>query len=310
MTTLAESGIGGSGKIKRLNLLLYGPPGTWKTVTAHHMPRTRTLDFDDGMQSVEWAIRQGIIKKELNEIVYHTIHVGSDRDEALNQAVDKVDEWIAEEDEPAWNKPYPQHWDTLIVDSASFMTDASIWLALSENKRLGLSKSMEEMVKGLSKEKKERGLLVKPMRMQDWGSSTALFMDAVAQWKSIGKNLVIVAHEYEKTDDEGNLLAVQPLVVGQLRNKLPASMDEVWYAKIKGQKADAKAVFQTKPDSKRELKSRLGCLDAEESGDFQAIKAKVAKFYRVPEERIWTAYHGTQGREQAEREQAANAVTI
>lgn len=312
-TTLAESGLSGSAKrTKRLQVLIYGPPGTWKTVTAHHMPRTRTLDFDDGMQSVEWAIISGIIKKEMSEIVYETIQIGDDPEKALNRSVDQVDEWVREEDIPAdqWDKPYPQMWDTLIIDSASFMTDASIWLALHENKRLKLSKSLEDMKGGLSKKDRERGLLVRPMRSQDWGSSTQLFMDAVRQWKALGKNLIIIAHEYEKTDDEGNVLAVQPMVVGQLRNKLPAAFDEVWYSKIKGQKADARAIFQTKPDSRRELKTRLGCLDAEESGDFPKIRAKVAKFYNVPEERLWTPYHGEAGRKKAEKEAAEEAVTI
>lgn len=314
-TTLAESGLSGSHKrIKRLQTLIFGPPGTWKTVTAHHMPRTRTLDFDDGMQSVEWAILAGIIKKEMSEIVYETINIGDKPKEALNRAMDQVDEWVAEEDIPAdqWDKPYPQLWDTLIVDSASFMTDASIWLALHENKRLKLSKSLEDMegLGGLKKRDRDRGLLVRPMRSQDWGSSTQLFMDAVRQWKSLGKNLIIIAHEYEKTDDEGNILAVQPMVVGQLRNKLPAAFDEVWYSRIKGQKKDAVAIFQTKPDSRRELKTRLGCLEAEEPGNFPAIRAKVAKFYGVPEDRLWTAYHGESGRKLAEKEAAEEAVTI
>ena len=72
MTTLAQSGLS-AGKIKRLQAIIFGPPGKSKTVSAHSMPNTPTNDFDDGMQSVEWAVKSGTIKKELLEIVYETI---------------------------------------------------------------------------------------------------------------------------------------------------------------------------------------------------------------------------------------------
>jgi replication-associated recombination protein RarA len=72
-TNLAESGLSSGNKTKRLHVLLWGPPGSWKTVMAHGMPNTRTIDFDDGLQSVEWAILAGKIKKELSDIIYKTI---------------------------------------------------------------------------------------------------------------------------------------------------------------------------------------------------------------------------------------------
>lgn len=311
-TTLAQSGLSApsdsGGRIKRLEALIFGPPGTWKTVTAHGMPRTRTIDFDDGMQSVEWAIRAGKLKKDPSEIVYETILGGTQPEKALQRAVDTVDGWIADEDisPDKWDRPYPQFWDTLIIDSASFMTQGSIWLAVHENKRVGLSKTLEDMKKG----KKPKELSVLPMKIQDWGSANNLFMQAITQWKALGKNLIVIAHEYEKTTDEGFVVAVQPMVTGQLRNLLPASFDEVWYSKIEGQKDKAKAKFQLAPDSRRELKSRLGCLGAETEADFYAMRDVVAKFYGVPADRLWTAYHGSEGVERAKSEQVKEAVSI
>lgn len=310
-TTLAQSGLSAAGKegneaIKRLNLLIYGPPGTWKTVTAHQMPRTRTLDFDDGMQSVEWAVLAGVIPKRLNEIVYETILPSTKKgvEEMIHRATDQVDEWIAEEDIPEaeWDRPYPQFWDTLIVDSASFLSEAAIELGLAENKALGLSKSLDEA--------RQKRTMAVPMRMQDWGTAANIFSKAIRQWKALGKNLIVTAHQYENTNEAGVLTDVQPLVIGQLRQKLPAMFDEVYYTRIKGTKDKAEAIFQTRPDMLRQLKTRLGCLDAEEKGDFTAIRKKVAKFYGVPEERLWTAYHGSEGRAKAEEEEEKNAVTI
>ena len=321
MTTLAESGLGAKGrtKPKRLQGLLIGPPGGRKTVTAHGMPATRTIDFDDGLQSVEWAIRAGKLPKTLDEIVYETILPKKPGEEGmadmLNRACDQVDKWIADEDvDPAkWNKPYPQMWKTLIIDSASFMMDAVLGLALKENSRLELSQSLKDAKKGIDAAQLRRGLYVVPMRIQDWGSAGSLFMKAIRQWRSMGKNLIITAHEYAETDDEGRVLSYQPNVVGQLRSKLPAAFDEVWYMKVKAgsRPEDAPSVvFRTQLDAKRQAKTRLGCLDPDEPADFEAIKEKVAKFYGVDKSLLWQAYHGTKGRILAEQELVSESIAI
>lgn len=311
MTTLAESGLssGNRKSPKRLEALLIGAPGTRKTVIAHSMPRTRTLDFDNGLQSVEWAILAGKINKRLEDIVYETILPKSAGEEGmaemLNRACDIVDAWIEEED-----KGPDFEWDTLIVDSASFMTDAAIGLALTENARVGISEALKNAHKGMTKDARERGLYVVPMRIQDWGSASNLFMKAVRQWKAIGKNLIITAHEYERTTDEGMILSIQPNVIGQLREKLPAAFDEVWYTVLKATTKEVMVRLRVHPDAKREAKTRLGCLDLEEDADFLAIRKKVAGFYKVPEEMLWAAYHGSAGREKAEQELADEAVAI
>lgn len=315
-TTLAESGISTGSRIKRLHVLIVGPPGSRKTVMAHSMPMTRTLDFDDGMQSVEWAVLAGVLKKELNEIVYKTLTPSSVNEdgmaEMLNDACDTVDQWIADEDIPPeeWDKEYPQFWDTLIVDSASFMTDAAIGLGLKENQRVELSKSLEVARAGLKKERRDRGIYIVPMRIQDWGSSGNLFMKAIRQWKRLGKNLIITAHDYYNYDDSGILQAIQPNVIGQLRSKLPAAFDEVWYSKVKATPKEISVVFRTAPDSKREARTRLGCLEVEEEANFTTIKEKVAKFYSRKPEDLWKAYHGAAGVEQAIREAAKEVEMI
>lgn len=318
VTTLAESGIssGNQTKPKRLQGLIVGAPGSRKTVTAHSMPGTRTLDFDDGMQSVEWAILAGILQKEMNEIVYETILPTSPGEEGmakmLDHACDIVDQWIEDEDIPPaeWDRPYPQFWETLVVDSASFMMDGALGLALTENQRVELSKSLSVGKAGLTKKQRERGLYIVPMRIQDWGSSGSLFMKAVRQWKTLGKNLIITAHEYHNTTEDGVLLGIQPNVVGQLRSKLPAAFDEVWYTKYKTTLKDVDVVFRVQPDAKREAKTRLGCLDVEEPANFEAIRKKVVKFYKTREDMIWTAYHGSEGRLQAEAEAAKEAELV
>jgi hypothetical protein len=313
-TTLAISGLGATdeaieearaagivlpSKVKRLNMLLYGPPGTAKTVNAHQLPNTRTLDLDDGMQSVEWAIRMGIIKKDPREIVYKTILSPANDPKStfvIDECTDTVDEWLAEEDIPPeeWDRPYPQFWDTLIIDSGSAFTDAAIIKALKENDRLGVSKSWTRFQGRLS---------VTPMMIQDWGSAGSLFQKAINQWRAIGKNIVLICHQYADTDDSGNVIAYEPLLIGQLRQKLPKDFDEVWYAHTKGTRNEPKYLFQTTPDPTHHLRSRLGCLDPVEEADFSKLRRKIANFYGVSEDRIWKAYHGSEGADLAMREQ-------
>lgn len=271
--TLAESSISGNPrKAKRLHLLLYGPPGSGKTVIAHTLPRTRTLDLDDGMQSVEWAVREGIIDRDLSDIVKATILPPMDdrKNNVLQEAMDQVDEWMEEEDE----------WDTIIVDSASALTESSMILGMREGKRLGVSKSYDG-IRG--------GLTARAMRQQDWGAASSLFEKFVKYLKTLGKNIVIICHEYHNTNSDGGTISIDPMVIGQLRQRLPAMFDEVWYVSTKGSRKKVKRELQTEPDSLRQCKSRLGCLDAVEPADFNAIKAKVAEFYGVDPDKLWTS---------------------
>lgn len=305
-TTLALSGLSSERSGRRLQLLIWGPPGTWKTVNAHHLPRTRTLDLDNGLQSVEWAVLAGKLDKTLEEIVYRTILPPHDLDDkknkVLQEAQDQLDFWLAEEDIPPeeWDRPYEQFWDTLVVDSLSALTEASIIHGLRENNRLGMSHSWENM---------ERGG-VRPMKVQDWGAASILFMKFIHHCRNSGKNLVLIAHEYADTDSEGGIIAYQPKVIGQLRQDLPKDFDEVWYARIKGTKNDAKGIFQTQPDPLRRLRSRIGCLNPEEEADFSKIKKKIAKFYKVPEESLWRAAHGSEERAEMIETEVEETISI
>jgi hypothetical protein len=315
-TTLAKSGLGSGKKTRRLKLLFYGPFGTRKTVSAHFLPNTRTLDLDDGMQSVEWAVRDGVLtrpnwpdtmtmEEKLHDIVYETILPPPSLDESKNKvfdlAVDKIDEWCADEDIPSeeWeaicrertkDEDYPegfvynQFWDTLIIDSGTSLTSAVIPVALKEMDRLELSKSW--------KNRRMKGLT--PVMIQDRGALNILFKKFMTVALGTGKNVVLICHEYVNTDKKGIVIGYEPALSGQLRADVPKDFDEVWYCTTKGTAKDSKGVFQLSPDPLRKCRSRLGCLPPIiEKSDFGAIREQVAKWYGVSPEMLWVSPKGT-----------------
>lgn len=314
-TTLAHSGLSSGRMAKRLHLMIYGPFGTWKTVIAHGLPNTRTLDFDDGMQSVEWAILAEKLDRTLEDIVYETIIPPPTLDESKNEifdnAADKIDEWVADEDvaPSEWAEycaekndglVFPQMWDTLIIDSGTSLTNGVIIKALKETHRLEISKSWSKRAK--------RGLT--PVMIQDRGAVNTLFSKFMTMCFGTGKNVVLICHEYQNVDKKGNLRGIEPFLSGQLRQSVPKDFDEVYYARVKGTVKDNRGVLQTTADPMRRCRSRLGCLEPEEPGDFQVIKNKVAEFYGVDVDKLWLASHGTtEAREFAEKE-AEDAVMV
>jgi len=270
------------------------------------------------MQSVEWAVKAGIIQRDLNDIVYETIKPSlnpkRDKKNPLQLAMDQVEKWIEEEDMPegewteyclslGFNTPYTQLWDTLIIDSETFLKDAAINLGMQEAGRMGLSKSWADYKGGV--------LDTNKMTYPDWGAASKLIWKFNEWAVNLGKNVVVTVHEYTETDESGNLVAIAPNTIGQLRQQLPALFDEFWGVDVSGTRDKPKYRIQTSPGLKKALGSRLGCLDPLEDADFEAIKDKVCKFYGVKKDILWKAYHGKKGVEMAlEESQEAEGASV
>lgn len=301
-TTLGDTGLSASHRefIRRLHLFLFGPYKVGKSIAAHQMPNTRTLDFDNGMLSIEWAVRAGIIPKELHEMPFETILPSGARDkDLLDRALAKINEWITEEDIPEdeWEayciedlglkRPYPQRWDTLIVDSMTGFNEGAINQSMFEMGGYKLSKSWDQWGTGTG------ALKVRPSKIQDYGGAANLTEQFITELRKLPKNIVVVAHDYTDTDDDGKIIAVQPLLWGAARTRVPAMFDEVWYMQTRGNYKNPEFVAQTSPDSVRRCGSRLGCLDPSLVLDFPAIRKTIAEFYEVAEEDLWNTAHGT-----------------
>lgn len=251
-----------------MHVLVYGPPGSGKTVFAHSFPRTRTLDLDNGMGSVAWAIREGVIDKKLEDVVYETIR---ERDldrgvvqsaTALDWATDTLDTWLEDRDE----------WDTLVIDSATALNEMVINKGLEANAKLGISKSNAQA--------KSMGIRV--MKFQDWGAGMNLFTQFTEWIRSElhNKNIVMVCHEYEKTNDSGAVVSVEPALIGQLRQRVAKDFGEVYYAEVTGTKAAPKFQLMTKQANRYVCKSRLGCLPIYVPAHYDSIREIVDEYWK------------------------------
>jgi len=144
--------------------------------------------------------------------------------------------------------------------------------------------------------------------IQDYGAAGILFRKFMKLCYGTGKNIVLICHQYEHTDKKGNLLGLEPMLTGALRQDIPKDFDEVWYSKVKGTAAKNRGVFQTQPDPMRKCRSRLGCLDHEVDANFDEIRQTVADFYEVDPEKLWTASHGTAGAKSLIEEEVESSV--
>lgn len=249
-------------------ILLWGRPGSGKTVFAHNWPRSRTLDLDQGISSVAWAIREGVIKdKKLSDIVYRQIAEKSKKGfvksgEALDQVTETLDEWLEESDE----------WDTLIIDSLTSLGEFAINESLDQMGTLKMSESR--------KISNSAGLRV--MRKQDWGGAISLINGLIEWLRSedfAGKTIIMIAHEYVETNEAGSAVGYKPLTIGQLRDRLHVPFGEVYYMSVEGSKTKPKYVMQTQRDGLRDCKTRYGCLEAKMETDYQLWRKTIDDYW-------------------------------
>lgn len=221
------------------------------------------------MLSVLWAIKSGLIEKELGEIVYETIfeternkHGVVTKSKAIDWVTDTVDAWLEEADE----------WDTLIVDSATALNEFVMIRALENMDSLGYSQSW--------KDTKKVGMQVR--RIQDYGGGMTLFEQFVEWIRSLDKNIVFICHEYQEETESGIVKQRLPLLIGQLRQRVVKMFDEVWWMHVEGTGKKTRYMVQTRSDSKVVAKTRMGFLEPDEEWlSYPKLAEKIEKAWGV-----------------------------
>ena len=162
---------------------------------------------------------------------------------AFDEACKHFDTWMT--------AGYRNRFDTWVLDSSTTLIDASqdkaiILLGSDAYKGAG-SKTYEEA--------KKYGL-VSPKK-QDFGSERSMTEQFVRMLKDSGKNVVILSHERELTDDSGNVTAIVPLLTGKSQEDVPIMFDEVYRLISKPVGQDVTRTLLTQPDVMH-ITSRVG----------------------------------------------------
>lgn len=275
--------------IGRTEAIIFGPYGSGKSVMAATFPppfRWVAADGKSSLKSVRWAFQNSMTSfKDMKDLVAYVpveeydkgLYVNAPK--AFNRMCDMVDHWFKEGEREKWEG------GTLVLDSG---TEISEWCI---NQGLGLNAKTPTTNKPLSKSHtiNEQAMARLITGQQDYKSAMALFLGFIQDTRVMcarhNRNLVLLCHEYvEDTINEETgvrtVLAIKPLLIGQLREKIGKDFDDVWYLKnyTRGGKAEIKAQMHGSPTVK--AKTRFGdILDNEEEPDYQKIIKKVKDFH-------------------------------
>lgn len=264
--------------IGRTEVLLYGDPGTGKTVAAATFPPPfRWLDADGGLKSIRWAFKHGITSlTRLEDLVaYRPTELLDGQYIARDKrpiAFDKSCDMIA-----YWFSPgQVDNWQTLVLDSGTELQAWAMLKALELNGRLKIGK---EIISRSHATNLEAGAMIARVQ-QDYKSEQGLFEGFLQEVRvdcvNHSKNLVLICHKFTETDDDGNVLKYMPLLTGQLRERIVKSFDDVWFLEMIG----GKVGVQTHGSGRVLAKTRWGqVFGAAEEPDYRKMLAKVRTFH-------------------------------
>jgi hypothetical protein len=271
--------------VGRTECMIYGAPGTGKTVFASTFPGPQRWISADGatsLKSIIWAIKAGktALKDPKDLVAYAPTEVPKghyiDTATAFNKMQDMI--WY-------WFKPdQVDGWSTLVLDSFTQINDWAMDLGLGLNtqyptaaKPLSTSdainrKAMTRLVVGQQDYKSAMGLIEGFLR------------NVRAECARHNKHLVILCHEHKDTAEGSNggevVVAITPSMIGQLRTKLVKDFDDVWYMEKYNESTGIKIKVNLNGSAKIVGKTRWGSIfTREQDPDYRTLIAEVKKFH-------------------------------
>lgn len=243
-----------------VQVLVYGKSKVGKTWGAYTFPRPVVMDFDHGAATArnpEFVKKYGLRhiffeefkERQLVKGIPQTYNAYDDACRFFDEWMKPSGKWIGSD-----GKTYPvgrDQFDTWIIDSGTTLSEFAQYKAVIVMGKMKLSKSHEEALK--------TGLLVP--KIQDYGSERSLVEQFVDMVKGSGKNVVLICHEKEVTNDNGIVTDIVPLLTGKSAENIPLKFDEVYNLRVKKQGLNTVRYLQTSADSVRKVGSRYGIPD-------------------------------------------------
>lgn len=228
----------------KMRLLVYGKSGIGKTWGALTFPRPLFLDFDGGIKVVkhpEFVAQHGQVDVEYEQFVEKNLVRGIAQ---TANAFDDATRWIESQLKPGNRDKF----DTIVLDSATTA------LTYGRNKALIVLQQLK--ISHTHQLGMQHGLL--PMRIQDWGAQRSMIEQFIDVLLATDKRIVVICHEKEVTNDDGDLIEIRPLLTGKSDEEVPLKFDEVYNIQIRRKGPKWERYLVTEPDGVRKVKSRLG----------------------------------------------------
>lgn len=161
----------------------------------------------------------------------------------------RMDNWFTEEDKKQLAKEV-ENYETIIIDP--------------------IGEAMDKLIKSPhitgSKYRQSDGSLT----IGGWGKAKDDFRSLIKWMRDTGKNVILIAHVDEKTDDEA--LVKRPLIATKIVDQLISMVDIVGYLDIINSEGEEKRILRVNPaDRKYIAKDRTGALDNIVKPEFEYI---------------------------------------
>ncbi len=187
-----------------IRVLPFGPSKVGKTFGAGTWPRPVFMDFDRGIDTI---FSPDFLKVHGYKNVQHREFYERTFKGPIVNAHNAYDAWV--------------------IDSATTLSEDA------QNKAVILLGTKDYNYQSKTHEQALKHNLLVP-KIQDYGAERSLVEQFVDMVLSTNKNVVLICHEYEQTDDEGNVIGVQPLLTGKSRQAVPLRFSEVyWLRKVR-----------------------------------------------------------------------------
>lgn len=204
-----------------INAILMGKPGVGKTALLSSFPRLRVFDFDKKIKSAlnpDWLAKLGRVP----DLEYQTFsEKGLVKGYAItHNGFDDACKWFDELMRPGVRDSF-DYWG---VDSVTSLT------ALAMNKALIILGGAKRSTTHDTASKTGLAMLQK----QDFGGINSLIMQFLRMLLDSGKGVIAVVHEKELTNESGLLVSVDPMLIGQNVQAVPAMFQNVWHLRMEG----------------------------------------------------------------------------